>query len=237
MAQNTQGILSLPDLLLLMPTLLTQTTSFTGFSPDTSPDTIQRQWPDYNPIMDVTDEMMTCNGGTSAQLSAEIAPGDEITAKWDQWTHAQGPVMVWMYTCEGDFDACDGKGANWFKIDQMGLNSGPLSGEDWGTGKVMQDLAWTSTIPEGLAAGNYLIRHELLALHQANTPQFYPECAQIVVTGSGSETPDADFLTAIPAYATQDDPGVMVSSFLLQVYLPFRETNLLDIVANNFTTG
>jgi hypothetical protein len=185
---------------------------YTGFSPDSSPETIQRQWPDYNPIMDVADAMMTCNGGTSADLSAEVAAGGEVTAKWAQWTHAQGPVMVWMYACEGDFSACDGKGANWFKIDQMGLNSPPLSGEDWGTGKVMADLAWTSTIPEKLAPGNYLIRHELLALHQANTPQFYPECAQIVVTGSGTATPDSSFLTAIPAYASADDPGVLVRS-------------------------
>lgn len=161
--------------------------------------------------MDVTDEMMTCNGGTSADLSAEIPAGGEITAVWEQWTHAQGPVMVWMYNCDGDFGACDGKGPNWFKIDQMGLNSPPLSGEDWGTGKVMEDLAWTSTIPEKLEPGNYLIRHELLALHQANTPQFYPECAQIVVTGSGSESPGEEFLTPIPAYASPDDPGVLVS--------------------------
>ncbi|KAK2768500.1 hypothetical protein FQN54_000355 [Arachnomyces sp. PD_36] len=183
---------------------------YEGYNPAGSPDTIQRQWPDYNPIMDVTDSLMTCNGGTSAALSAEVPAGGEVTAVWDQWTHAQGPVMVWMYKCEGDFGACDGLGANWFKIDQMGLNSPPMSGEDWGNGKVMQDLAWTSTIPEKLAPGNYLIRHELLALHQAHTPQFYPECAQIVVTGSGTESPGAEFLTAIPAYATQDDPGVDV---------------------------
>ena len=161
--------------------------------------------------MDVGDAMMTCNGGTSAQLSAEVAAGDEVTAKWDQWTHAQGPVMVWMYKCEGDFGACDGGGANWFKIDEMGLNSPPLSGEDWGNAVIMADLAWTSTIPAKLAPGNYLIRHELLALHQANTPQFYPECAQIVVTGSGTATPEASFLTPIPAYAAADDPGVLVS--------------------------
>jgi hypothetical protein len=28
----------------------------------------------------------------------------------------------------------------------------------WGAGIVLKDLAWTSTIPAGLAPGNYLIR-------------------------------------------------------------------------------
>ena len=114
------------------------------------------------------------------------------------------------YKCSGEFSACDGSGSGWFKIDQLGLRSGALNGNDWGTGVVYKDHAWTSTIPASLAPGNYLIRHELLALHQANTPQFYPECAQVVVTGSGTKSPSGSFLTAIPAYASASDPGVRV---------------------------
>ncbi|PGH01403.1 hypothetical protein AJ80_09003 [Polytolypa hystricis UAMH7299] len=189
---------------------------FTGFSPAQSPPTIQRQWPDYNPIMNVGSSMMTCNGGTSAPLSAEIAAGDQITAFWSQWTHAQGPVMVWMFKCAGDFSSCSGSGNGWFKIDEKGLTAPPLTSENWGTADVLNTLKWTATIPARLAPGNYLIRHELLALHQANTPQFYPECAQLVVTGSGTETPSGEYLTPIPAYASQNDPGIMVSLFFLR---------------------
>lgn len=162
--------------------------------------------------MSVTDRKVMCNGGTSAALSASVASGTKVTAKWSQWTHAQGPVMVWMYKCAGDFSSCDGSGKKWFKIDQEGMTAPPLSGSNWGTAKVMKDLAWTSTIPAKLAPGNYLIRHELLALHQSNTPQFYAECAQLVVTGSGSESPSGDFLANIPGYAPQSDPGIMVRS-------------------------
>lgn len=82
----------------------------------------------------------------------------------------------------------------------------------------LQNLKWTSTIPSNLAPGNYLIRHELLALHQANTPQFYPECAQLVVTGSGTVSAPADHLYSIPAYASASDPGVDVS--FVSSYLP-----------------
>ena len=42
-----------------------------------------------------------------------------------------------------------------------------------------------------------------------------PRCAHLTVTGSGTATPGAEFLTSIPAYAAQSDPGVMVSFLLL----------------------
>ncbi|MCJ1443996.1 MAG: hypothetical protein MMC23_004496 [Stictis urceolatum] len=186
---------------------------YTGYSPSTSPPTIQRQWPDYNPILTVTDAKMRCNGGTSAALNATVAAGSTVTAFWSQWTHQQGPVMVWMYKCAGAFSSCDGSGKSWFKIDQMGLTAPPLTSTNWGTAQVEATLKWTSTVPKSLAPGNYLIRHELLALHQANTPQFYPECAQIVVAGSGTAQPSGSYLASIPAYAAQSDPGVTIDIY------------------------
>ena len=42
------------------------------------------------------------------------------------------------------------------------------------------------------------LQHELLAIHQANTPQFYPECAQLEITGSGSATPTDEYLVTFP---------------------------------------
>jgi hypothetical protein len=161
--------------------------------------------------MTVGDAKMKCNGGKSAQLSATIAAGSNITAVWKQWTHQQGPVMVWLYNCGSDFGSCNASGKGWFKIDQMGMWGGVLNSNNWGTAMVYKNLKWSSAIPSNLPAGNYLIRHELLALHQANTPQFYAECAQIVVTGSGSAKIPADHLYSIPGYAPQTDPGVTVS--------------------------
>jgi hypothetical protein len=184
--------------------------------------------------MTVTDKKVMCNGGTSAQLSAKVAAGGKIKALWSQWTHEQGPVMVWMYKCGSDFKSCEGSGKKWFKvhfpplyisitttinhtntpqIDQEGMTSPPLSGRNWGTAKVLKNLYWESVVPPSLAPGNYLVRHELLALHQAKTPQFYAECAQIEVTGSGNAQPGAEFLANIPGYAPQSDPGIMVDTY------------------------
>jgi hypothetical protein len=47
------------------------------------------------------------------------------------------------------------------------------------------------TIPSCVAAGDYLLRVEHIALHSASTEggaQFYLACAQLTVTGSGTKT-------------------------------------------------
>lgn len=94
------------------------------------------------------------------------------------------------------------------------MTAPPLSGTAWGANDVLKNLYWESKIPASLAPGNYLIRHELIALHQANTPQFYAECAQLEVTGSGSGVPSGEYLAQIPGYAPQSDPGITVDTYM-----------------------
>jgi hypothetical protein len=84
------------------------------------------------------------------------------------------------------------------------MTAPPLSGRNWGTAKVLKNLYWESVVPTSLAPGNYLV---------AKTPQFYAECAQIEVTGSGSAQPGAEFLANIPGYAPQSDPGITVDTY------------------------
>jgi hypothetical protein len=189
---------------------------YQGFSPGNTPNVIQWQWPDFNPTYQCTDAKIRCNGGTSATEKATANPGDTVTATWQQWTHSQGPILVWMYKCSGEFSACDGSGSNWFKIDEAGFHGDGTTvfldtetGSGWDIAKLVgSNKSWSSKIPAGLAPGNYLIRHELIALHQANTPQFYAECAQIVVGGSGSASPDSSYKAAIPGYCSNSDSNI-----------------------------
>jgi hypothetical protein len=58
-----------------------------------------------------------------------------------------------------------------FKIDHQGLVSGTQNAGKWAGDQIVDTLVWTSTIPASLAPGEYLIRHELLALHQRDNPQ------------------------------------------------------------------
>uniref|UniRef100_D8QB46 AA9 family lytic polysaccharide monooxygenase n=1 Tax=Schizophyllum commune (strain H4-8 / FGSC 9210) TaxID=578458 RepID=D8QB46_SCHCM len=166
--------------------------------------------------MDATDATIHCNDDGTAgagQQTATIAAGSEITAKWDQWTHREGPVMVYLANCGGDCTSVNSADLKWFKIDEAGLLSGTVGDGEWGNGVVVDTLEWTSTIPESLAPGNYLIRHELLAIHQANTPQFYPECAQLEITGSGSATPSDEYLVTFPGAYSPSDPGIDIDIY------------------------
>lgn len=67
------------------------------------------------------------------------------------------------------------------------------------------------TMPSCIAPGDYLLRVELIALHSAGSQggaQFYMECAQIRVTGSGTKT-GTNFVS-MPGPYSPTDPGVLV---------------------------
>ncbi|KDR68577.1 hypothetical protein GALMADRAFT_146231 [Galerina marginata CBS 339.88] len=194
-------------------------TTYAGWQPYNTPTgqtSIERPYSSYDPILSVSAATFSCNNNgqsSGAQLSATVAAGTSITAKWTQWTHAQGPVMVYMAKCTGACTAANSNTLKWFKIAQTGLISGTVGNGVWGTGQVLNTLQYTTTIPAALAAGEYLIRHELLALHQANTPQFYPECGQLKVTGGGGKTPAANFLVSFPGGYGANDPGVNINIY------------------------
>jgi hypothetical protein len=119
--------------------------------------------------------------------------------------------LVWLFRCPGSFEGCDGGGKGWFKIDQMGMWGDKLNSKNWATAIINKNLEWSTVIPKNLTPGNYIIRHELLSLHQKAKPQFYAECAQIAVAGDGTAAPPNEFLYPIPTYAPQNDPGISVS--------------------------
>jgi hypothetical protein len=77
------------------------------------------------------------------------------------------------------------------------------------------------TLPENIAPGNYLVRHEIIALHLAMTmggAEFYVSCSQIRIGGHGTGVPSQDELVKLPGAYSDDDPGIYVPgvSFLFQ---------------------
>ncbi|KAH7099341.1 cellulose-growth-specific protein [Auriculariales sp. MPI-PUGE-AT-0066] len=194
-------------------------TTYTGWSPynDASNQTsIERPYSSYNPILSATDSTMSCNNNGAAgakQLSATVAAGTAITGVWSQWTHKEGPVTVYMASCGGACTSQSSSSLSWFKISETGLKSGTVGNGTWGNTDVLNTLKYATTIPSALAAGEYLIRWELLAIHQANTPQFYPECAQLTVTGSGGKTPDSSYLVKFPGAYSASDPSININIY------------------------
>jgi len=61
-----------------------------------------------------------------------------------------------------------GANASWFKIGEMGL---PSSNPDYWATEVLNDNCghFDVKIPTGIAAGNYLLRAEVIALHVASS--------------------------------------------------------------------
>ncbi|PVH95381.1 carbohydrate-binding module family 1 protein [Periconia macrospinosa] len=164
-----------------------------------------------NPILDVTSTAMNCNGGKATADQVEVAAGSEITFQWHHNDGAptagdndepiaashKGPVMVYIADA-----ASNGEGAVWQKIFEEGL-----SGGKWAVDKFITNKGAITIKLPNLAAGNYLIRPEIIALHEASAvgkAQFYNGCGQIKVTGSGSVKLPAAGTDMTKAYSATD---------------------------------
>jgi hypothetical protein len=192
---------------------------------DGQPWLIQRKWTSIDPIFDPTSTNLTCNyPGDPAPASIPIAAGDNITAVYYYWLHRTGPMIVWMARCPDEIEVTTYAGpavlesgahfggcrdfnaseAQWFKIFQGGLLNGSMPEGTWyqmefaNSWDSVGEDDWTVTIPKSLKPGAYLIRHEIIALHIENKPQWYPECAHLVVSGEGTAEPGDEYLVSIP---------------------------------------
>jgi hypothetical protein len=64
------------------------------------------------------------------------------------------------------------------------------------------------TIPSNIPPGEYLVRVEHIGIHEShvNKAQFYMECAQFKISGSGGGSPSP--LVKIPGLYSANDPGI-----------------------------
>ncbi|KAK3366412.1 glycoside hydrolase, partial [Podospora didyma] len=85
------------------------------------------------------------------------------------------------------------------KIGQEGFEGG-----EWPVAKLIHRGGKVDfSLPEWLSQGEYLVRQEIIALHQADHlsddpanprgAEFYVTCAQFNITGSGTKVPDQNF--------------------------------------------
>ncbi|KAG8958188.1 hypothetical protein FRC03_009370 [Tulasnella sp. 419] len=173
-----------------------------------------RPYYSFNPILNPTDPTLHCNNNGESgpnQQSITVVAGGTITGYWSQWTDAVGAMTVWLAACSGV--TCTGfssANALWFKIHEVGLISGTVNDGDWASSVLMAKLKWSATVPNCLKPGPYLVRMEALTLHPASTPRFYPECAQLVITGIGASFPPNTYLTRIPGGWQPTDPGITI---------------------------
>ncbi|KAF2248076.1 lytic polysaccharide monooxygenase [Trematosphaeria pertusa] len=180
-----------------------------------APNSIQRSFTSGDPLLDMNSNTIRCNNpGHAALEQATVAAGSSVTAYWGSWPHTHGPVIVWMAKCPGRCSDYDGSGNRWFKISQGGLLGGNQKDGEWGQVRMIaQNASWTTWIPESLAAGEYLMRHELVALHDPGKPQFYPQCAQLTVTDGQGKNPPSSAYASIPGVYKTDDPSLNINIY------------------------
>lgn len=126
-------------------------------------------------------------------------------------------MIAWMAYCANDANDCttfDSAAADWFKIGERGLLEGSIEEGTWFQKNFSRwdgsPSLWEERIPATLRAGMYLIRHEIISLHSANKPQFYPECAHLDVQGGGEKSPGKEYLVKIPGVWSMDRKFVRV---------------------------
>ncbi|KZV82132.1 glycoside hydrolase family 61 protein [Exidia glandulosa HHB12029] len=180
-----------------------------------------------NPIQNVTSPNFTCyngNGGSATAPSTyTIAAGANVTFQTDNNMYHIGVLNVYMAKAPTTAAAFDGKGQVWFKIFQISGVADP-TGTNYPEFPATGLYAATFPIPKNVPSGEYLLRTEYIALHDAyyfGGAQFYIGCAQIAVTGGGNGTPSP--LVSIPGVYTGNEPGI-----IYDVYRDPKQTSYIQ---------
>ncbi|KAI1338457.1 lytic polysaccharide monooxygenase [Xylariaceae sp. FL0016] len=167
--------------------------------------------PDAYTTSDIACHKSATPGAT--YISADA--GDTLTLYWNTWpdTH-HGPVLNYLAECSGECTSADAGSLSFTKISEQGLLSGSNPGT-WATDTLIaNNFTSDVTIPAGLAPGNYVLRHEIIALHSAgneNGAQNYPQCLNVQV-GSGGSTalPGGEAATS---FYTPTDDGILFNLY------------------------
>lgn len=145
-------------------------------------------------------------GGT-VTIEMHQQPGDRSCSNEAIGGNHDGPVIVYLSKVG---DATRDMGSRWFKIFQNGL----VRTDYWGTDVLNANCGkQVVTIPADIAAGDYLLRAEVIALHVAGNAggaQFYVSCYQLRVTGGGSASPAG---VAFPGAYSATDPGILFNLY------------------------
>ena len=129
-----------------------------------------------DPTMYTNVNKIACHkDATAGAKVAKVAAGGSIDIQWTTWPESHvGPVIDYMAKVD---DPTSAKAADlkFFKIDASGYEDGK-----WAATKLISNNnTWTVTVPSTIAAGKYVLRHEIIALHSAgqeNGAQNYPKC-------------------------------------------------------------
>lgn len=130
------------------------------------------------------------NAGSTLTFEYRTWPDGSHPGSSIDWSH-KGPCEVYMKKVDSAIADNNAAGGGWFRIFAEDYDS---SAGKWCTEKLLDNNGHFSvSIPNDIEGGYYLVRPELLALHNSNKsppdPQFYVGCAQIFLKSNGAATP------------------------------------------------
>ncbi|KUI64591.1 Cellulose-growth-specific protein [Cytospora mali] len=194
-----------------------------------TPERVSRPIQGNGPVTDVTLADLQCGGDSAdgvvgsspaALQAGPVAAGSDVELFWTLWPSSHvGPTITYMAKCPdtGCTDYMPNNTAVWFKVQEDGRDG---TSDTWGATPLMTAGGSVKyTIPECIEAGDYLVRHEIIALHSAYSypgAQFYPGCHQIQVTGGGSTSPSN--LVSFPGAYKGSDAGITYDAYKAQTY-------------------
>ncbi|KAH7156061.1 glycosyl hydrolase family 61-domain-containing protein [Dactylonectria macrodidyma] len=172
--------------------------------------------PDAYGTSDINCHINAEPGATTASVKA----GGTVEFNWSAWPESHiGPVFTYVAKCDADCADADKTTLKWVKIDEAGID---ISTQTWAaTDLINNNNTWVTTVPSTLAAGNYVFRHEIIAMHGAgseNGAQNYPQCFNIAITGSGTDNPEGVLGTEL---YSSTDAGILFN--------PYSELTSYDI--------
>ncbi|KAJ8102114.1 carbohydrate-binding module family 1 protein [Lipomyces tetrasporus] len=174
-----------------------------------------RSPPTNSPVKDLTSSAVACNvNNRPVPTTLTVRPGDTVTFIWGHdhmdddiiaLSHL-GPIVVYIAPTSSE-----GAGNVWVKLAEDGYD-----GSQWAVQKLVANRGRHSVVLPDLEPGEYLLRPEIIALHEADAVytefpargvQLYMECVQIKITvdtGSLSLPTGVSF----PGAYKYTDPGI-----------------------------
>ncbi|CAN8098211.1 unnamed protein product [Discula destructiva] len=152
---------------------------------------------------------------TPAGGYASVQAGDEIQAYWTSWPASHhGPIVDYLANCNGDCTVANKMDLHFFKIAGVGLMQDTTAPGKWATDTLIaNNHSWVIKMPDDLVEGNYVWRHEIIALHSAEDSdgaQNYPQCFNLAVTGTGTLAPTGTLGTAL---YSESEGGIKVDIY------------------------
>ncbi|CAK7212866.1 hypothetical protein SBRCBS47491_001609 [Sporothrix bragantina] len=176
-----------------------------------------KNYQDDHGVTDVSSTDIRCFQMKPGTGFATVAAGGNLGFIADQTVSHPGPVQFYMARVPDghDLNTWEAAGNVWFKAASIGAEQPPA-------GATNRALTWPTyhqrsvnfTVPTAVPSGDYLVRVESIALHQAQQAggaQFYLACAQVKVTGGGTGTPGP--LVAFPGVYRSGEAGLLFANY------------------------